>query len=533
MFHLDSFVSGGRVSLQGLRGGSMKKTGFVMLVISLLAVGQERQQRPAVQSTSLAVAAQPTLNDLYCSGFITTEKVPDTRYVVGGLGSPEQSQYAHPTDNIYIHGQGIKEGDRFEFVRHVKDPNHYRAFPGQKAAIRAAGEPYFELGYARVVRVLKDIAIAEPELSCASVLPGDLAIPLVERTAPVFRKVTLDRYAPASGKTVGRIVMANEFDAFLGSKQKAYLNIGADKGLHPGDYLRATRTYAYSHLDPSESLSIKAGPYDDTQKSPHKTNGLAELPRLTLGDMIVLQVHPRSATVMILTALQTIDVGDAVELMDASEFQPLPAATAPPTIDTGVASPPTISCVARPAFVHLDEASTITCDAASPDNRPLTITFTSSAGRLAANKNVAILDTSTSGPGQVTVRATAFDDRQLSASTAVTVTVQPAAPAVAAQKMSDLDFKPNSSYVDNRSKAVLDDVALKLRQDPGSTVVLRGSSAAPEQSTLATKRAQNAMTYLTKSKGIDSGRIQLRVGPDPGHKVEVWTVPAGASPPPQ
>ena len=30
----------------------------------------------------------------------------------------------------------------------------------------------------------------------------------------------------------------------------------------------------------------------------------------------------------------------------------------------------------------------------------------------------------------------------------------------------ELDFKPNSSYVDNRSKAVLDDVALKLQQDP-------------------------------------------------------------------
>jgi len=509
----------------------MKKAGFAILVISLLAGAQQPQPRP-IQSTSLAVAAQPSPFDLYCSGFITTEKVPETRYIVGGLGAPEQTEFALSGDNIFIHGQGFKVGDRFEFVRHVKDPNHYAAFPGQKAAVRSAGEPYFELGYGRVVRILKDIAIAVPELSCAPVLPGDIAIPLVDRAAPVFRRVNLDRYAPANGKTVGRIVMGNEFDAFLGTKQKAYINIGADKGLQPGDYLRATRTYAYGHLDPSESLGIKATPNDDTQKSPHKTNGLAELPRLTLGDMIVLHVHPRIATVMILTALQTIDVGDAVEMMDASEFLPLPAETAPP-VNPAVASPPTISCIAKPAFIHLDESSTITCDAASPDNRPLTITFTSSMGRLAANKNVAILDSSTSGPGQVTVRATAFDDRQLSASTAVLVTVQPASAPLSAQKMSDLDFKPNSAYVNNRSKAVLDDVALKLRQDPGSIVVLRGSSSAPEATALATKRAQNAMTYLTKSKDIDSGRIQLRVGPDPGHKVEVWTVPAGGTPPPQ
>ena len=340
MFHLESYVSGGRVYPQGIRGGSMKKTGFAVLAFSLLGVGQQPQQRPSIQSTSLAVAAQPTINDLYCSGFVTTERVPESRYVVGGLNSPEQGRYAHANDNIFIHGQGIKEGDRFEFVRHVKDPNHYAAFPGQKAAVRAAGEPYFELGYGRVIRVLKDTAIVVPELSCASVLPGDIAIPLLERAAPPFRKVTLDRYAPANGKAVGRIVLANEFDAFLSSKQKAYLNIGANKGLQPGDYLRATRTYAYSNLDPSESLSIKAKPYDDTQKSPHKIDSLAGLPRRTLGDMIVLHVHPRSATVMILTALETIDVGDAVEVMDASDFQPVLAETVAPT-NPAVASPPT------------------------------------------------------------------------------------------------------------------------------------------------------------------------------------------------
>jgi hypothetical protein len=449
------------------------------------------------------------------------------------LGAPEQTEFALANDNIFIHGQGFNVGDRFEFVRHVKDPNHYEAFPGQQAAVNSIGAPYFELGYGRVVRILKNIAIAVPELSCAPVLPGDIAIPLVERTAPVYRKVNLDTYTPANGKAVGRIVMASDFDAFLGTKQKAYINIGADKGLQPGDYLRATRTYAYGHLDPSESLGIKATPNDDTQKSPHKTNGLAELPRLTLGDMIVLHVHPRSATVMILTALQTIDVGDAVEVMDASEFLPLPAAETAQPVNPAVASPPTISCVAKPAFIHLDESSTITCDAVSPDNRPLTITFTSSAGRVAANKNVAILDSSTSGPGQVTVRATAYDDRQLSASTAVVVTVQPPVAALSAQKMSDLDFKPNSAYVNNRSKAVLDDVALKLQQDPGSTVVLSGSVAGKEPSSLATQRAQNSMTYLTKSKGIDSKRVQVRAGTQPGHKVEVWTVPAGASPPPQ
>jgi OmpA family protein len=93
----------------------------------------------------------------------------------------------------------------------------------------------------------------------------------------------------------------------------------------------------------------------------------------------------------------------------------------------------------------------------------------------------------------------------------------------------ELDYKPNSGYVDNRSKAVLDDVALKLQQDPNLNVVLSGSADSGEPRTLGLQRAQNAMAYLTKAKGIDPQRIQTKAATEPGRKVEVWTLPAGAT----
>ena len=517
----------------------MKKYGFALVFFSFLGMAQQPPQPSAPAQTpgsgiTLARGAtKPAASDLYCSGFITTEKIPDARYVVGGAETPEQSQYASWIDRIFVHGQGMKEGDRYEFVREVRSPNHYEAFPGQQSAVRRAGQPYFELGYAKVVAVQKNIATLQPELSCASILPGDLAIPFVERPSPSFRKVTLERFAPPNGKNVGWIVMGNEFDVFLSSTQKAYLSIGADKGLQPGDYLRATRTYSYAKWMRSNSLSFKATELEDTQKHKRGVNAtLSELPRRILGDMIVLHVHPKSATVMILDALETIEVGDAVEVMDVKEEAPAAAAT-PAPVETAGASPPTITCNASPANIKLDESSTITCDAVSPDNRPLTITFSSTAGKLSVDKNVAVLNSSTTGPGQFTVRATALDDRQLSASASTTVNVEPAPEAPVAQKMNDLDFKPNSAYVNNRSKAILDDVALKLQQDPASTVLLSGSAAGKEPETLSWKRAQNASDYLTKSKGIDGKRIQTRVSPKAGQIVEVWTLPAGASAPPQ
>jgi outer membrane protein OmpA-like peptidoglycan-associated protein len=166
----------------------------------------------------------------------------------------------------------------------------------------------------------------------------------------------------------------------------------------------------------------------------------------------------------------------------------------------------------------------------SPDNRPINITYVANGGKLSSNRNQATLDTSDTGPGPIAVRATAFDDRQLSASTVVTVNVEAAAPAMpTAQKLMELDYKPNSGYVDNRSKAVLDDVALKLQQDPNLNVVLSGSADAGEPRSMALQRAQNAMAYLTKFKGIDPQRIQTKAATEPGRKVEVWTLPAGAT----
>jgi outer membrane protein OmpA-like peptidoglycan-associated protein len=391
------------------------------------------------------------------------------------------------------------------------------------------------------------VAVAVPELDCGDVAPGDLAIPLVQREVPTFRQVTEDRYTPSTGKTTGKIVMAPDFDLLLAGRHKVYLSIGADKGLKPGDYLRVTRTYEDKYHDPESGLSAKAKIYDDTQYKPPTLprGGLKELPRLTLGDMIVLHVHPRSATAMIMNAYEDMRVGDSVELMDVSDAPPVsaaPPAAAPQAGETATGSPsaaaapapasaPTITCTASPAAVRAGDSVSIACDAASPDNRPVTVRFSSNAGKITGgNNNRATLDTSEAGPGPIDVRATALDDRDMSASAVSTVNVEaaPTAPP-AATKVDDLEFLPNSARVDNRAKAMLDDVALRLQRDPNSTVVLSGTAESNETPKLASQRAQNAMGYLTQSKGIDSKRILAKSGAQHGRTVEVWSVPPGAT----
>src|SRR5215813_5996829 len=201
-------------------GGSMRKTGLLLLAftgILLSRLGESQQPQPAASPTpagarsgNLDVGNVPTPNDMYCSGYITSHGVSDKLFVAAGHNSPDQSRYAGPSDVIFIHGHGMKPGERYQIIRHVRDTNHYEIYRGQRSAVREAGEPYFELAIVRISDVQKDTGIATFELSCADVMPGDIAIPLVEREAPPFRNVTLERYTPPTGKPQGRIIMAKE-----------------------------------------------------------------------------------------------------------------------------------------------------------------------------------------------------------------------------------------------------------------------------------------------------------------------------------
>src|SRR5262249_57502132 len=96
------------------------------------------------------------------------------------------------------------------------------------------------------------------------------------------------------------------------------------------------------------------------------------------GEGGVLRGKQRGGTAMILTALEDIHVGDGVELMDVSSAPELPPirpsfsnAPEPGAGNLANALPPTIKCSATPTSLRAGESATISCEAASPDNRPL------------------------------------------------------------------------------------------------------------------------------------------------------------------
>ncbi len=183
--------------------------------------------------------------------------------------------------------------------------------------------------------------------------------------------------------------------------------------------------------------------------------------------------------------------------------------------------PPAILLSADPSAVNPGDPSTITAQATSPQNRPLTYSYTASSGQIGGSASTAILTTTGVAPGVVTVTGTVTDD--------IGQTASPKTETLCSISFGRDQRRP--ARVDNEAKACLDEVALNLQRTADARAVLVGSSGPAERNanTLKGERAINAKAYLVKEKGIDPSRIEVRTGNAGTPSVVNYLVPSGAT----
>ena len=84
------------------------------------------------------------------------------------------------------------------------------------------------------------------------------------------------------------------------------------------------------------------------------------------------------------------------------------------------------------------------------------------------------------------------------------------------------EFPSGNTRIDNRCKAILDDAALRLRQNPQATAEIVGYSDSTGSETINTEksleRADNAKAYFVETHGIDASRMTTR-GAGPANPV--------------
>ena len=215
--------------------------------------------------------------------------------------------------------------------------------------------------------------------------------------------------------------------------------------------------------------------------------------------------------------------------------------------------PPTISCAVDPTTIKPGDSATITSTGMSPQNRPLTYSYSATGGTISGSGTTATYASAGAPTGTVGITCNVADDKSHTATASTNLTIVAPPPPPPPPHTSTLcsisfgDDKKRPTRVSNEAKACLDEVALDLQRQADAKAVIVGESNAKENditakqqkvaakhkrakvTMFAAQRAVNAKDYLVTEKGIDGSRISTATGTTDGQTAENYLVPAGAT----
>ena len=218
--------------------------------------------------------------------------------------------------------------------------------------------------------------------------------------------------------------------------------------------------------------------------------------------------------------------GNAASCSSDVTVQPRPAAP-----------PPSMTCSVDPSSVLAGARAAITANVNDSTGAALTYTWQANSGQVVGTGASVQFDSMGLAPGDYTVTGRVENAKGGAADCTTTVTVQQPPARPEASKVGQCYFNPNSARVDNVCKRVLDDAAVRLQNDPKAKIVIVGYSDPKEKKAdqLAKQRADNSSNYLSKTKNVETSRVEARTaagtaGADKeNRRADVMNVPDGAS----
>ncbi len=292
-----------------------------------LVAPEERVPAPAARASETA-----------CGGFIEQAPQASAGQIVGAEQEAERHLFGEG-ELVFIDAgaqSGVRVGQEFMVVR---PRGQFRSKFSHKGTL---GVYVQEVGQVRVVRVRERVSVAEVTLSCDNLLIGDILRPLPAQQVPPARAdLNLDRFAEPTGKQTGHIVLARDGDEMLSRDQVVFIDLGAEDNVRVGDYLTVFRpegrgTIVKSHGEVAsnsrrgfESDEFRGGGFSNESQRVKDVNGdmrgavvktesiqgqRPPVPRLVVGEVVVLHVEGRTATAIVTRVAQEIHTGDSVEV---------------------------------------------------------------------------------------------------------------------------------------------------------------------------------------------------------------------------
>ena len=329
----------------------MPRFGYLKaLLLALFAFTANAQTPAPTPQVMMPNPAQPVhvagSSTLYCAGYIKYQRLPQMPEIVGAQEEQEQRTFA-TGDVVYLNqgsSHGIKEGQNFEIIRPRGDVKGV-----YKKKYGYLGTYVQEVGQLQVFKVRENTSVAQITFSCDTALLGDLLSPIPDRESPLPRaEANLDRYADASGKATGRLLMARDSREMVTRNDVVYIDLGSEDQVKPGDYLTVYRplgTGNITRVDNEENARNRATGFqsdrfrgggfssqasrakDETAfvhpKGRYRYRPITSkevkrlrppMPRKIVGEMVVIDVQTRTATAIITRVLGEVHTGDWVEI---------------------------------------------------------------------------------------------------------------------------------------------------------------------------------------------------------------------------
>ena len=217
-----------------------------------------------------------------------------------------------------------------------------------------------------------------------------------------------------------------------------------------------------------------------------------------------------------------------VEVNDGNQHTANGSATVTVGQCTGCVEPPkpcpTVS-VSCPSDVEANQPITFTASVTG-EGGPWTYNWSVSAGTISSGQGTSTITVDTAGIGGQSVTATVSIG---GADPSCTGTTASCTTAVRVPPREPVKFDEYGNIRFNDEKARLDNYAIQLQNDPGSsgTIIVYGSCAGEAQ-----QRGDRAKDYLVNTRGIEAGRITVVDGGCRSDlTVQLWIVPQGSTAP--
>jgi hypothetical protein len=242
------------------------------------AVEPDDRGTGAVAPSRPAMMQLADKHDLYCSGWVESDHEPSTLAIEAGEGEKIEQAAG---DIVYLNqgrNQGIEAGADYLVVR----PDHKVLHPATKERL---GVYMQRLGHVRVLCAQENTATAVLVSSCEGMRHGDELVPWKDLPSPMVSSIPpVDRCMDPSGLAQGWIVDGGS-DELISVAGGNVINtdLGNTAGVRPGSLLTLFRD-----------------------------NG--DLPRLVLGQAVVLTVDGATSTVKVLHSSREVRIGDRAEV---------------------------------------------------------------------------------------------------------------------------------------------------------------------------------------------------------------------------